>query len=133
MRSIYFLGVGLALSACAPAPRTSAPTGTSILDPRFQAAGKPASEEEARQAVNKVVDCFFAKDASLDDGVSDAGTIATALVGACSVEISFADHITTQGLPIDAINETLRDSDQTWRTPATSVVLQMRVKRNKAH
>lgn len=133
MRSIYFLAVVWALSACAPAPRPSAPTEASILDPRFQAVGKPVSEEAARQAINRVVDCFFAKDASLDDGVSDAGTIATALVGACSAEISSADHITTQGLPINAINETLRDSDQTWRTPATNVVLQMRVKRNKAH
>jgi hypothetical protein len=91
-----------------------------------QAAPVPASAFEKESALKDYMNCLVPYAKRLDDGVSDARTIASGMVGACQQEFEYVFDTTTRA-DNGAVKQTLRHhQSQMQANTALTVVLSTR-------
>jgi len=113
MGYLLILTLGLFLSGCENAPQPRPP----LPQP---------SEEEQRVAFEAVRGCLKQKARVLDDNLSDARTIAEALVSACARQYQAAAELHGRGLSPNAKRLYLEQVPSTYIEPALRAVLDYR-------
>ncbi|MFN3856526.1 MAG: hypothetical protein ACK4RV_02170 [Caulobacter sp.] len=87
-----------------------------------------ADEDPRGGGLTAVIACFSARTQQLDDGVSDAGTIARAVASTCTEERLEADRIFTADMGKRARTAFMATADDRYRDLALQVVLAERAK-----
>jgi hypothetical protein len=103
MRQLLVI-IPLMLAACSPLP-------------------PPATEDEQRESVDRLFDCLFAAARRMDDGVSDARTIAVAIQPLCETEFRASIALLARHLPSDVRGRVMRDFMADYINYAVSAVL----------
>jgi len=86
-----------------------------------------AVSKEDKSAVNRqYLICERSAIAGLDDGISDARTIASAVFSACSSEAYASARVYAAALPLDAQSQFLAEVPETYRQVALEGVLRAR-------
>jgi hypothetical protein len=102
----------LAVSACASAP-----------------ANPPASEAEKNRATDALVRCFVESAARLDDGVSDANTVAQGIAVTCGAERENVVEVRGRGMNPHTQQLIAERFRAQFRETALQVVLERRANR----
>jgi hypothetical protein len=91
--------------------------------------GCPATDAEKDAALQAYVTCLKRAARQLDDGKSDAATVALAIQSRCAVEFDYSLDVFGQGMPLDAQVNFRQQSRERQLEISTQVVLTERAAR----
>lgn len=94
-----------------------------------QTAAQPASEAEKDQAILALIECLHDQARKLDDGRSDATSVANAIVPGCGRYFVTVDRVTQRHMSLHQQALLARDSQYRYLQLATRAVMDMRTKR----
>jgi hypothetical protein len=117
-------GLGLAVRIIAACAFALAVVGCTTEPPK-------ATEQERKEATEPFIICLHAAIARLDDGKSDAQSIALAARPSCAAEFARATDTYARGLNPAATVKFHRYDDETYMGLATAAVLDERAKRRR--
>ena len=91
----------------------------------------PATSEDREQALSALNACLQAAARKLDDGRSEASTVALALRPSCAAEFARSRDLYARSLSSQASQMYHKMDDQTFKRAATNAVLEERAQRRQ--